>query len=108
MHGDSPAARDSVVGRGLLKTILLAVGGLPTFSLSFHPSKINMSQFPRVASLKTTDDLRKHCQTLGLSMPIDDTVDVAALGSSIELPSDMKHAPIGNRFFDLTDGRMGW
>lgn len=65
-----------------------------------------MSQYPRVASLKTTDDLRKHCQSLDLSMPIDDTVDVAALGSTITLPSDVKHSPIGNRFAILP--MEGW
>lgn len=65
-----------------------------------------MSRFPRVASLRTAENLRHHLSSLGVSIPIDDEVDVAALASPIELPSSVPQRTIGNRFCSLP--MEGW
>ena len=83
-----------------------------------------MSQYPRIASLKTPADLRSHAESLEMEslgfdnqsghstqsscarLPVDDEVDVEALASPIELPSGVNHAAIGNRFTILP--MEGW
>ena len=59
-------------------------------------------RYPRMASLKTPDDVRRHAESLGVDMPIDDSIDVDAMASSIEFQSHT----IGNRFCILP--MEGW
>ncbi|ODU01196.1 MAG: NADH:flavin oxidoreductase [Planctomycetes bacterium SCN 63-9] len=61
--------------------------------------------FPRVASLKTADDFRKHLQSLGIALPFDATVEAGA-GSPLARPFHGKSGTIGNRFCILP--MEGW
>lgn len=64
-----------------------------------------MSTYPRLSSLKTIDDFRSRCQSLGIEIPLDDSVAAGAespLGKSLA----WQGRTIGNRFCILP--MEGW
>ena len=62
-------------------------------------------KYPRIASLKTIDDLRERVTQLGIDLSCDDVVP-AGMESTLAQPIDMEGRKIGNRFCILP--MEGW
>ncbi|MEN0109768.1 MAG: NADH:flavin oxidoreductase [Planctomycetota bacterium] len=68
-----------------------------------------MAAFPKVATLRTTDDFRSRLAELGVSIPIDDELsagEAGALGETIPAEATGGAGPIGNRWCVLP--MEGW
>lgn len=61
--------------------------------------------YPKVASLRTTDKFRSHVESLGVELPLDETIEAGA-ESPLGAPLESDAGPIGNRFCILP--MEGW
>src|SRR4051794_38158235 len=57
-----------------------------------------MSDYPKIAQLKTVADFRARLAELGLDLPVDDTVLTAEHGSPLAAPIDFGPLHVGNRW----------
>ncbi len=54
--------------------------------------------YPKVAQLKTADELRARLASLQVSLPVDDAILTAAAGSPLAAPCDIAGFRVGNRW----------
>ncbi len=54
--------------------------------------------YPKIAQLKSVDQLRRRLALLGVSLPVDDEILTAAAGSPLEAPIDIAGFRVGNRW----------
>lgn len=64
-----------------------------------------MTNFPRIASLKTVEAFRDHIESLGITLPIDDELE-SGPEATLARPFDYSERRIGNRFCILP--MEGW
>jgi NADPH2 dehydrogenase len=57
-----------------------------------------MSEYPKVAQLKTVGDFRARLAELGLDLPVDDTILTADQGSPLAAPLQIGPLKVGNRW----------
>jgi hypothetical protein len=58
---------------------------------------VSAPQYPRIASLKTPDALRRHLQACGAALRFDDALDSAGT-SPLGRPFELDGVRVGNRF----------
>jgi 2,4-dienoyl-CoA reductase-like NADH-dependent reductase (Old Yellow Enzyme family) len=57
-----------------------------------------MSEYPKIAQLKTVADFRARLSELGLELPVDDTILTARQGSPLAQPMQIGPLRVGNRW----------